>query len=227
MNSHEITQQLSDINQKLDLISTELEIVKRKRIEKSELQKDLTIVAKDLFDTTVMEMEDIAPFVNTGDFLHLVKKILRNTQNISLVITKFESLLDFVEDSRPVTKELFNDVLIHLNELDQKGYFIFIKELFGAMDRIVEHFSVDDVQQLSANVTTILETVKNMTQPEMLKAMNNDVTIYKNLDPKDVQEVSVWKLFRELNTPEMKRGIGFVMSFLKSITKEQSSNQLD
>ena len=227
MNSHEITQQLSDINQKLDLISTELEIVKRKRIEKSELQKDLTIVAKDLFDTTVMEMEDIAPFVNTGDFLHLVKKILRNTQNISLVITKFESLLDFVEDSRPVTKELFNDVLIHLNELDQKGYFIIIKELFGAMDRIVEHFSVDDVQQLSANVTTILETVKNMTQPEMLKAMNNAVTIYKNLDPKDVQEVSVWKLFRELNTPEMKRGIGFVMSFLKSITKEQSSNQLD
>jgi uncharacterized protein YjgD (DUF1641 family) len=184
-------------------------------------------VAKDLFDTTVMEMEDIAPFVNTGDFLHLVKKILRNTQNISLVITKFESLLDFVEDSRPVTKELFNDVLIHLNELDQKGYFIFIKELFGAMDRIVEHFSVDDVRQLSANVTTILETVKNMTQPEMLKAMNNAVTIYKNLDPKDVQEVSVWKLFRELNTPEMKRGIGFVMSFLKSITKEQSSNQLD
>ncbi len=227
MNSHEITQQLSDINQKLDLISTELEIVRRKRIEKSELQKDLTIVAKDLFDTTVMEMEDIAPFVNTGDFLHLVKKILRNTQNISLVITKFESLLDFVEDSRPVTKELFNDVLIHLNELDQKGYFIFIKELFGAMDRIVEHFSVDDVRQLSANATTILETVKNMTQPEMLKAMNNAVTIYKNLDPKDVQEVSVWKLFRELNTPEMKRGIGFVMSFLKSITKEQSSNQLD
>jgi uncharacterized protein YjgD (DUF1641 family) len=227
MNSHEITQQLSDINQKLDLISTELEIVRRKRIEKSELQKDLTIVAKDLFDTTVMEMEDIAPFVNTGDFLHLVKRILRNTQNISLVITKFESLLDFVEDSRPVTKELFNDVLIHLNELDQKGYFIFIKELFGAMDRIVEHFSVDDVRQLSANVTTILETVKNMTQPEMLKAMNNAVTIYKNLDPKDVQEVSVWKLFRELNTPEMKRGIGFGMSFLKSITKEQSSNQLD
>jgi len=227
MNSHEITQQLSDINQKLDLISTELEIVRRKRIEKSELQKDLTIVAKDLFDTTVMEMEDIAPFVNTGDFLHLVKKILRNTQNISLVITKFESLLDFVEDSRPVTKELFNDVLIHLNELDQKGYFIFIKELFGAMDRIVEHFSVDDVRQLSANATTILETVKNMTQPEMLKAMNNAVTIYKNLDSKDVQEVSVWTLFRELNTPEMKRGIGFVMSFLKSITKEQSSNQLD
>lgn len=227
MNSHEITQQLSDINQKLDLISTELEIVRRKRIEKSELQKDLTIVAKDLFDTTVMEMEDIAPFVNTGDFLHLVKKILRNTQNISLVITKFESLLDFVEDSRPVTKELFNDVLIHLNELDQKGYFIFIKELFGAMDRIVEHFSVDDVRQLSANATTILETVKNMTQPEMLKAMNNAVTIYKNLDPKDVQEVSVWKLFRELNTPEMKRGIGFVMSFLKSITAEQSSKQLD
>ena len=227
MNDQEITQQLSDINQKLDLISNELEIVRRKRIEKSELQKDLTIVAKELFDTTVVEMEDIAPFVNTGDFLHLVKKILRNTQNISLVITKFESLLDFVEDSRPVTKELFNDVLINLNELDQKGYFVFLKELIGALDRIVDHFSVDDVRQLSDNVTTILETMKSMTQPEILNALDNAVTIYKNLDPKDVQEVSVWKLIRELNKPEMKRGIGFVMSFLKSITAEQSSKQLD
>ncbi|MFC1550050.1 DUF1641 domain-containing protein [Candidatus Neomarinimicrobiota bacterium] len=227
MNNQEITQQLSDINQKLDLISNELEIVRQKRIEKSELQKDLTIVAKELFDTTVVEMEEIAPFVNTGDFLHLVKKILRNTQNISLVITKFESLLDFVEDSRPVTKELFNDVLINLNELDQKGYFVFLKELIGALDRIVDHFSVDDVRQLSDNVTTILETVKSMTQPEILNALDNAVTIYKNLDPKDIQEVSVWKLIRELNKPEMKRGIGFVMSFFKSITAEQSSKQLD
>jgi uncharacterized protein YjgD (DUF1641 family) len=227
MNNQELNQQLSDINQKLDFIFTELEIVKRKRIEKSELQKDLTIITKDLFDTTVAEMEDIAPFVNTGDFLHLIKKILRNTQNISLVITKLESLLDFVEDSRPVTKELFNDVLVYLNELDQKGYFIFLKELIGALDRIVDHFSIDDVRQLSANLTTILETVKNMTQPEMLKAVNNAVTIYNNLDPKDVKEISVWKMIRELNTPEMKKGLGFVMSFLKGVTAEQSNDQLD
>jgi uncharacterized protein YjgD (DUF1641 family) len=227
MNSQEITQQLADINQKLDFISTELELVKRKRIENSELTKDLTLVAKDVFDTAVMEMEDIAPFVSTGDFLHLAKKILRNTQNISLVITKLESILDFVEDSRPVTKELFNDVLVYLSELDQKGYFIFLKELMGAVDRIVEHFTIDDVRQLSDNMTTILETVKSMTQPEMLQAVNNAVTIYKNLDPKDVKEVSVWKILRELNTPEMKRGMGFALSFLKGIAAEQSQNQLD
>mgnify|MGYP001546049551 CR=1 FL=1 len=55
----------------------------------------------------------------------------------------------------------------------------------------------------------------------MLTAINNAVSIYQNLDPKDTPEYSIWKVMRELNTPEMKRGIGFVITFLKKITEEQ------
>ena len=40
----------------------------------------------------------------------------------------------------------------------------------------------------------------------MLEAINNAVGIYQNLDPKDTPEYSIWKVMRELNTPEMKRG---------------------
>ena len=212
---------LQSIDKKLDLISEELAVVRRQREELNELKQDLTIIAKDLFSTAIDEFEDIAPFVQTGDFLHLLKKILQNTQNITMVMTKFESGLDFFADAKPVGKELFNDTLGKLNEFDQKGYFQFIKELLNVADRVVDHFPEEDVKLLGDNIITILETVKELTQPEMLTAINNAVGIYKNLDPKDIPQYSIWKVMREINTPEIKRGIGFVITFLKKITAEQ------
>ncbi len=216
--------QLQSIDKKLDLITQELAVVRRQREELNELKDDLTLIAKDVFSTAIEELEDIAPFVQTGDFLHLLKKILQNTQNITMVMTKFESGLDFFADAKPVGKELFNDALEKLDEMDQKGYFLFVKELFNVADKIVGHFTVDDVKMLGDNVITILETVKSLTQPEMLGAINNAVGIYQNLDPKDTPEYSIWKVMRELNTPEMKRGIGFIITFLKKITAEQDIN---
>jgi uncharacterized protein YjgD (DUF1641 family) len=213
--------QLQSIDQKLSLITEELAVVRRQREELNELKQDLTIIAKDLFSTAIDEFEDIAPFVQTGDFLHLLKKILQNTQNITMVMTKFESGLDFFADAKPVSKELFSATLEKLDEFDQKGYFQFIKELINVADRVVDHFPEEDVKLLGDNIITILETVKDLTQPEMLTAINNAVGIYKNLDPKDTPPYSIWKVVRELNTPEMKRGIGFVITFLKKITAEQ------
>jgi len=213
--------QLQTIDKKLDLISEELAVVRRQREELNELKQDLTIITKDLFSTAVDEFEDIAPFVQTGDFLHLLKKILQNTRNITNVMTQFESGLDFFADVKPISKDLFNNILEKLNDLDQKGYFQFIKELMNVADRVVEHFSEEDVKLLGDNIIIILETVKELTQPEMLTAINNAVGIYQNLDPTDTPQYSIWKVMRELNTPEMKKGIGFVITFLKKITAEQ------
>jgi len=213
--------QLQSIDKKLDLISKELAVVRRQREELNELKQDLTIIVKDVFNTAIVELEDIAPFVQTGDFLHLLKKILQNTRNITNVMTQFESALDFFEDAKPIGKDVFSVTLEKLDEFDQKGYFQFIKELINVADRVVEHFSEEDVKLLGDNVITILETVKSLTQPEMLTAINNAISIYQNLDPSEAPEYSVWKVMRELRTPEMKRGIGFIITFLKKITEEQ------
>lgn len=221
MTNQNLELQLHSIDKKLDLISEELAVVRRQREELNELKQDLTIIAKDVFNTAIVELEDIAPFVQTGDFLHLLKKILQNTRNITNVMTQFESALDFFEDAKPISKELFNTTLEKLDEFDQKGYFQFIKELMNVADRVVEHFSEENVKMLGDNVITILETVKRLTQPDMLAALNNAVSIYQSLDPKDAPQYSIWKVMRELNTPEMKKGIGFVITFLKKIIEEK------
>jgi uncharacterized protein YjgD (DUF1641 family) len=95
-----------------------------------------------------------------------------------------------------------------------------MRELMRALDNVVESFSVEDVRALGDNVVTILNTVKNLTQPDMLQAVDNALTVYKKLDINVEEEVSFFTLIKGLNTPEMKRGMAFGMQFLKSMVEK-------
>ena len=92
------------------------------------------------------------------------------------------------------------------------------------MDNIVSYYSVQDVKDLADNIVTILETIKSITQPDMLHALDNGVKVYKSIDTKNIPEYTVWKAMKELRTPEMRRGIGFMITFLKNMTREENNN---
>lgn len=225
MSAPDISGQLAEIQKTLDIVTAELALVRQQRQEMEDLKEDLTRVAKDLFAGAIEEFEDIAPFVKTGDFLHLVKLILRNTNNITEVISKLESALDFFEDFVPIGKELFGDTLDTLDKLDRAKYFDFASGAIQISDNVVEHFSGEDVKLLADNIVPILETVKSITQPQMIGAIKNAVTVFDKMDVDNVEEVSVWKAMREMNTPEMKRGLGFLIAFMKNISNQDTKIQ--
>ncbi len=53
-------------------------------------------------------------------------------------------------------------------ELEQKGYFTFARGGMRMMDNVVTSFSEEDVNRLGDNIVLILNTVKDMTQPEIM-----------------------------------------------------------
>jgi len=62
--------------------------------------------------------------------------------------------------------------------------------------------------------------VKSITQPEMLKTINNSLTVYQSIQIRDIEEYSIFKALREMNSKEMRKGIGFMITFLKNISRE-------
>jgi uncharacterized protein YjgD (DUF1641 family) len=137
---------------------------------------------------------------------------------------QFESITDFLHDATPLTREYIIDFMKKMDEFDRKGYFEFIKESVKIFDNIVTSFTVDDVKKLGDNIVTIMNTVKNLTQPDMLQAINNATDIYKKIDIEVSKDISLYKLLKEINTPEMKRGLAFSIQFLKSLAKEPEEN---
>jgi len=177
-------------------------------------------VGKDVFQSTVEELEEVADHIKTGDMLHLGKKLLRNVNNISGMFDQLESMSDLINDVAPISREIVIDFMAKLDEFDRKGYFGFMREIGRAMDNVVESFTVDDVRALGDNVVTILNTVKNLTQPDMLQALDNALTVYKKLDIEVEEEISYFTLIRRMNTPEMRRGMAFGIRFLKSMAEK-------
>ncbi len=64
-----------------------------------------------------------------------------------------------------------------LAELEQKGYFTFARGGMRIVDNVVTSFTEDDVNRLGDNVVLILNTVKDMTQPEIMNFVRNTLLV--------------------------------------------------
>ncbi len=226
MVENKMQDQINDINKKLDIILEEIELQRVHRREMEDLKDDLMRVGKDVFQSTVEELEEVADHIKTGDMLHLGKKLLRNVNNISGMFDQLESMSDLINDVAPISREIVIDFMAKLDEFDRKGYFGFLREMNRAMDNVVESFTVEDVRALGDNVVTILNTVKNLTQPDMLQALDNALTVYKKLDIEVEEEISYFTLIRRMNTPEMRRGMAFGIRFLKSMAEKPADKMI-
>jgi len=213
--------QMDELNRKLDLVLDEIELQKKHRREMDDLKDDLMRVGTDLYSTAVTELEEVHDHLQTGDILHLGKKLLRNVNTMNQMFDQLESAKDFLEDASPLVRESIIDFMAKMDEFDRKGYFQFFNELQNVMDNVVTSFTVEDVKALGDNVVTILNTVKSLTQPDMLQAINNAVSVYTKLDIEIEENVSCFQLFKRMNTQEMRNGIAFGIKFLKSLAEQQ------
>ena len=216
--------QIDTLNDKVDLI---LEYVNQQRLKSQavdDLIADVSIVGKDIYDSAVAELDNRSIEIDPEDVKMIGLKLIRNVRNINAVLDTFESAADFLQDASPIMNEMIIDLIKKLHEFDQKGYFEFFAEAGNILDNIVTHFSREDVRLLADNIVPMLETVKSLTQPEMLNSVNNAVKIFSRLEMDSAPEYSIWKLMREMNKPEMKRAIGFMVTFMKSMSKPEEIN---
>jgi len=217
--------QIDEINHKLNIILEEIELQREHRRMMEDLKDDLYRVGKDLYETAIVELEEVHDHLNTGDILHLGKKLLRNVNTLSKAFDQMEGARDFLRDVSPLVRESILDLMRKLDEFDRKGYFQFAKELQKAADNVVTSFTAEDVKNLGDNIVTILNTIKNLTQPDMLQAINNAVSVYKNIDVKVDEKVSFFSLLKEMNSPEVRRGLAVGLKFLKNLAAMEANQK--
>lgn len=216
----EMQEQINDINLKLDIILNEIDKQRRLRSEMDDLKDDLMRVSKEVYDSAVLELEEVSDNIKTGDILFLFKKLLRNINNITKTFEQLENVRDFVQDAAPVSRELFNDFMMMLDEMDRKGYFRFLKEISFMTDTIVQNYSTKDVKDFGEKIIKIMDTFNNLTQPEILDKINDAIEIYKNTEFEPDKKVTTMSLIRELNSPETKKALAFLIKYLKRLSNE-------
>ena len=216
--------QIAELNQKVDLL---LEYVNQQRLKTNQLEDlvaDFSIVGKDMYDSAVEELDNRMVSLDLDQVKGLVLRVLRNIENMNKFLEMFESINDLIKDASPIFNEVIIDFAKKLNKLDEKGYFEFFAEAGNIFDNIIAHYKPEDVRELSDNIITIMETVRSATQPEMMTAINNGLKIYGSIETENIPEYSIFKVMREMNKPEMKRALGFFVTFMKNMAAETNTN---
>jgi uncharacterized protein YjgD (DUF1641 family) len=222
------TQTLLELNQKMDALAAQVQALtdhvqeqRRRQQEWDELRTDLTPVALDAYQVVVEQLNELEPYVQLEDLLFLLKRVARNTRNIEMLLDQVESVTDLAKDVSPILNDAVLMSVQQLDALERRGYFRLLKEGQYVLDNIVDHFGPDDVRQLGDNAVTILTTVKQMTQPEIMGMMQNLAGGLRlaEMQPEQV-DTSFRSLFRQLRDPQTRRGLAITMGMLRAVGAE-------
>lgn len=113
-----------------------------------------------------------------------------------------------------------------LAEAEHRGYFSFATAAAGVADRVVTNFDEHDIDQLGDNIVTILSTVREVTQPEMLALLGRMVEAVRAeqaavaTEPEEAP--SLLALVRQLRDPAVRRGMGRALHTLRAVTTDTS-----
>ena len=225
------TQVLLELNQKLDRLTGQMEEMtefvesqRRRQREWDDLKADLTPVAMDMYQVAVEQLSEVEPYVQLEDLLYLVKRLARNTRNIEQLLDQVESVSDLLQDAGPIVNDAFLTAVQQMDVMERKGYFRLIKEGQYVLDNVVDAFGPQDVRQLGDNVVTILMTIKEMTQPEvMTMAQNLAGTMRKTEAQPEAVNTSFWSILKQLRDPQTRRGLAVTLEMLKAVGADQTS----
>jgi uncharacterized protein YjgD (DUF1641 family) len=223
-------QSMVELNHKIDELSAQVaylaeqaQAAERQRADRAELIRDLTPIANEAFRLSVEQLEEIQEYVELDDFLRLVKRVARNGRNFEKMLNQLESMMDLAETVGPLANEAFGKAVHQLTEMERKGYFTFAQGGMQIMDNVVTSFSEEDVNRFGENVVLILNTVKEMTQPEIMNFVRNTLMVAEQEIDKPV-DISYTGLMRQMRDPEVRRGLALTMRVLHVVGAQAAGN---
>lgn len=231
----EATDRIAELEHKIDTMAAQMDIVvtelreqRLRRQQWEELVSDLAPISGEAMAMASRELEAVQEWVEPADIMRLLRRILRNTNNIEEGMATYESAMEFLSDAGPLTSQAFARILETLDQYERKGYFEFAGAGIGVLDRIVTSYSRDDVEALGDNVVHILDILKDLTQPEMLAVADRLLEAVRRqaeleaLEPEEPP--SLFALAGRVRDPAVRRGLGRALNTFKAVSAADSSS---
>ena len=215
-----VQEQLDQLTWKVDHLTQLLEAQQRRQQDLDELKADLIPIGNQMLKLSIDELAEIGTEFQMEDLFFLLKRLLRNTHTLVSLLERLEAGMGLAEEANLIGQQVFSNVVEELDLMEHKGYFAFAREGWSILDRIVTEFSEEDVRALGDNIVTILYTVRNMTQPEILELANRSLAAIRPEEEITPENVSTWSLLRELSDPKVRVGMARLLNLLKVLADQ-------
>jgi len=212
-NMDELVSRVEDLATRVEKLIQCTENDRRARQSWADFSADLTPVAARAMERTIERLDGTV--IDSDAVIGLMVRLAEAAPQLERSVGTLVSVTELAGEVGEVGGVVFESMITRLDELGRRGYFDFAAGLLEVLDRIVTSFDEDDLRQLGANVVLILETIKQMTQPEIMLMLQRTVRIASEGDEPD--KVSLFRLLREMRDPEVKLGLHRALGLLRGI----------
>lgn len=212
--------QINELHEKMDVL---LEYVNKQRLNTEvveDLIADASIIGKDVYDSTVEELENSAIEIQPAELTELGISFLRNIKNFNMMIGTFESMVDLSKEVGPIANEMIIDFQKKLGEFDEKGYFTFLEKITALLDKTISSVDPKFLDELTENIPALLSLVSRINWPAVIQMGDKLASSMEQVDFNNPPQYSLFKTAREMNSPEMKRTMGLMISVAKGLGSE-------
>jgi len=211
------------LTEQVAFLTEEARLARRRREVWSDLQADVMPIAGDVLQVLERELEELSADVTLTDLGDLVRRFVRVAPILDQGLRYLEMSGELLSDMTPLTEHAMDVATDRLVAIDQKGYFGFARSSLRIVDRIVTEFSEEDVDALGDNVVLILETIKEMTQPDVMAALYHMIEAVQRQQRRIAAEPqeppSLFQLVRKMRDPEIRRGLGRALNTLSAVAE--------
>lgn len=219
----ELEAKIDVLTQQVAFLADEALQAKQRREMWTELQADAMPIAGDFLEVVSRELDELSADVEIADFAQLLRRVVRVAPILDQALGYLEVFAELASDMWPLSDQVMDFATDRLVEADQKGYFAFAKGGMRVVDEVVTNFTEDDVQALGDNVVLILNTVKELTQPEIMAVLYRMIEAVQHqqaqmqLEPAEAP--SFFQLLKRMRDPEIRKGLGRALNTLGVVSE--------
>ena len=217
------------VEDRLDQMALQLEVLTNEAMRQrasrerwSELTEVMTPIASQAMNTLSGELEDLD--MSLEDVARFARTTASTLPTLERLVSQLATLAELIEVVAPMAEPVMATATDRLADLDDRGYFDIGRSGLGVIDRVVTSFTEEDVEALGDNIVLILQTVRQMTQPEVMQMLQRTFTTVQDDEHVEPAEPpGAFALLREMRTPEVRRGLNKALHMLRSLGEESAA----
>ncbi len=212
-----VEERLERLSDQLAEVSDELRRQRESRQRWQELFDDLAPLAEQAMSSTINHLDIDSHDVD--DLFNLAHSLARNASVLEAWIGPLRSMSALADELAPLATPAVASLNARLQQLDERGYFAFARRSVDVLDNVVTSFTEEDVRLLGDNIVLILQTIKQMTQPEVMGMLRRTALTMQQEEPQS-KAPSIRGLVRQFRDPLVRRGLARALVALRSVGAE-------
>jgi uncharacterized protein YjgD (DUF1641 family) len=210
---------LDALTAQMDFVVEELQRQRAAREQMQELIATLTPVSKQAMQMATDQLTELD--LRSEDVTRTLKLLVASLPQIEALLAQLGPLSELATQVSHLSGPAMAKLTDTLQVADEKGYFAFAREGGKIADRVVTEFTEEDVQALGDNVVTILNAVKEMTQPEVMGLVQRTAVSVQDVEDSYMEPPSIFALLKSMRDPQTRRGLARLMAMLHTIGEQQ------